>query len=247
MAENCRTCERYPSFIQALGYCPECFPQEGPHQDERHRRRQGEHGPWHQDELLDVARGLGVVPGEFSEAEWRERLRPRKLGNRKSWTQKDWDRWNARSRRLWWELDAYCYYVLLYSLGALFREESVSAPPRIPPEIDFERLTVPPKVPKFDADEAAFWTYRHLRQKVSYPDLAKELERKRRHQLAGLTRRHRSERLVGRERGDVADLRQRLRDRQPPSARSIRRLVDENAHVWELAKVDLRRYTSSAI
>ena len=204
------------------------------------RRRQGEHGPprWRQAQLLAIARQLGVVPDEASEGEWLDRLLDE--GN-----QKGRDRENASSRRYWWEVDGYCHYVLLCSLGSLYRDKAVGAPLRIPPEIDPDRewaervkdrrLTFATlreiendleplqiKRRKYDADQVAYWAFRYHREGVSFADLERE------HHQALIAA------LEERRAGDPAATHRAL-------ARSdhVRRVVQESSHIWELAERDV--------
>lgn len=186
-------------------------------------RRLGEHGPPRdrQSELIEIAKRLGAIPEEESEAEWLERLR--RLGNRKEQV-----RANAGRRRDWWEVDAYGHYILLSSLGSLYRDEAVGAPLRVPPEIDPQDpdgRPIPQKTRhRFDAEQVATWAYRHRRHGIAYAKLESAyhewIERALREGRVREEHKKKAERAL--ERSDF-----------------VRRVVKSSARIWALAERDV--------
>lgn len=188
------------------------------------QKHQGEHGPplWRQEINLRIALQSGIVSDEPSEADWVKLLRP-------FTNEKEWSRWNAGSRRYWWEIDAYCHYVLLCSLGALYRDEAGGAPLRILPEIDPAPIDdrgrpVAPRRGrrarhKYDAIPVAKWAYRQRRLGVPYSKLESEYHDE-------IVRAIREEPRTDRAAAERALSRFDF----------IRRIVASNRDIWELAE-----------
>jgi hypothetical protein len=121
-------------------------------------RQRGQHGPprSYQQLLLNIAHQIGM---EGSDQELLERL----LKN--SPTRRAQQQQAARSRRFFWEEDAFRTYRDLI-------EGEVKEWRTLPDEI-FE-TPIPPKRRKYAAEVVATWAFRHRRQGVEYTTLAGE-------------------------------------------------------------------------
>ncbi len=130
------------------------------------RRQQGKHGPrtYILDDLIDVARQVGIVPDVYSEAAWRDVLR-QQFPNR----ERD-RRETAKRRREEWSETAFLWY-LAFLRGALKPSEK-----RVSKEVWSLTASLPVELldvdgsgrRKHDAYDVAWWAYQRLREQLPY-------------------------------------------------------------------------------